>query len=226
MPRDLTPEIITSIRQLVAVQLWQLGAVKVNLETPFRLVSGNYSPIYINCRQLISAPAFADLFGAASRILCEAHDIRFDVVAGGETAGIPFAAILARTFAKPMAYVRKATKEHGLGSLVEGVFSQDARVLLVEDLITDAGSKLHFIEGIKRAGGTVPGVLVIFDRQQGGYELLASMNIRLLSITDMETALNVAQAVGLLGVSELASVNKYLQSPGDWHTERNLDYIK
>jgi len=222
---DLTQEILANIRRAAALQLWQLGAVKVNLDQPFKLTSGNYSPIYVNCRRLISSVAFADLFAAAARTLVESENISFDVLAGGETAGIPFAAFLARSFGKPMVYVRKAAKEHGLSSLVEGALTSGARVLLVEDLITDAGSKLHFVKGINDAGGTVVDVLVLFDRQQGGREALQEKGIRLHAVTDMSTALEAADSGGVLAAEELRVVRAYLRSPREWNRERSLAFM-
>ncbi len=221
---ELTKEILDNVRRAAALQLWGLGAVKVNLDQPFKLTSGNYSPIYLNCRQLISSVAFADLFAAAARMIVDSEKVGFDVVAGGETAGIPFAAFLARSFGKPMVYVRKATKEHGLSSLVEGVLSSGARVLLVEDLITDAGSKLHFVKGIAAAGGSVDDVLVLFDRQQGGGEALKESGIVLHAVTDMATALEAADSGGVLSAEELQAVREYLRSPRQWHELRKLAF--
>jgi orotate phosphoribosyltransferase len=221
---DLAKEILQSVRRTVALQLWQVGAVKINPSKPFKLVSGNHSPIYVNCRQLISSVPFADLFSAAARILCGELAVNFDMIAGGETAGIPFAAFLSRSFGKPMIYVRKERKDHGTASLVEGLITAGLRVLLVEDLITDAGSKIHFIEGIRSAGGTVNDVLVVFDRMQGGDRALAKMNIRLISITDMNVVLDVAESAHILNSDDLASVRVYLRSPADWHAERSLPY--
>lgn len=221
---DLTKEILDTIRRAAALQLWQLGAVKINLDQPFKLASGNYSPIYMNCRQLISSVAFADLFAAAARMIVESQKISFDVLAGGETAGIPFAAFLARSFGKPMVYVRKAAKEHGVASLVEGSLSAGARVLLVEDLITDAGSKIHFIESLTGAGGAVTDVLVVFDRLQGGGEALARSGVRLHSITDMDVALSVARDSGLLSAAQLVAVADYLKDAKAWHAARSLEY--
>lgn len=223
---DLMQEILASIRRATALQLWQLGAVKVNLEQPFKLTSGNFSPIYLNCRQLISSTSFADMFAAAARLICEAQNVRFDLLAGGETAGIPFAAFLARGFGKPMVYVRKAAKGHGVASLVEGTVHSGERVLLVEDLITDAGSKLHFISSITAAGGTVEDVLVLFDRQQGGRAALRDKGIQLHAVTDMEMALRVGGEGGAISASALAAVQKYLASPKAWHVERRLAYIE
>jgi orotate phosphoribosyltransferase len=223
---DVTKEILDSIRRTAALQLWQLGAVKVNLDRPFKLTSGNFSPIYLNCRQLISSVAFADLFAAAARIIVESEKVEFDVVAGGETAGIPFAAFLARSFGRPTVYVRKATKEHGLSSLVEGVLSSGSRVILVEDLITDAGSKLHFVNAIRAAGGVVEDVLVVFDRQQGGRLALKDKGIRLHAVTDMEMALKMASEANVISADALDAVRAYLASPKAWHAQRQLAYSK
>jgi len=219
---DLADEINSTVRRLVALQLWQLGAIKVNLAEPFRLVSGNYSPIYINCRLLISSPAFVDLFAEATRLIVEHRQVKFDVVAGGETAGIPFAAFVARAFGSPMIYVRKEVKGHGLASRIEGVLDAQARVLLVEDLITDAGSKLSFIQAIREAGAVVEDALVVFDRLQGGGEALATKGIRLHSVTDMTTALSVCQDAHYLAAPDLESVKQYLGNPQGWHEQRGL----
>ena len=189
MSTDILKELESAVRKVVALQLWQLGAIKVNLSEPFRLASGNYSPIYVNCRQLISTPAFADLFAASARIVCDRREVAFDVIAGGETAGIPFAAFLARSFGSPLVYVRKEAKSHGIASRIEGKIQSGDRVLLVEDLITDAGSKLSFVDAIQESGGAVEDVLVVFDRLQGGKEALHERGMRLHAITDIDTAI-------------------------------------
>jgi orotate phosphoribosyltransferase len=224
MSATISEQVELGLRRLVSLQLWQLGAIKVNLTDPFKLASGNYSPIYVNCRQLISAPAFADLFAAASRIVCEQRTVEFDVVAGGETAGIPFAAFLARSLGRPLIYVRKATKAYGTASRIEGSLSSNVRTLLVEDLITDAGSKLSFIKAIREAGSEVKDALVVFDRMQGGSEALDKEGIRLHALTDMDTALAVAQDVGVLSSDDLGSVQEYLGDAPAWHKARGLQY--
>lgn len=217
-------KMMEEVGRLVALHLWRLEAIKVNLEKPFRLASGNYSPIYVNCRQLISSPAFADLFAAAARMICEFNKLAFDVIAGGETAGIPFAAFLARSLGKPMIYIRKAKKDHGIASRIEGSLHSGQRVLLVEDLITDAGSKLSFIDAIKEVGGTVKDVIVIFDRLQGGEAALKSIGIDLYSITNIGTFLSIAEEHDLFSATHLAEIGKYLFDPGQWHQERSYPF--
>ncbi len=153
MSHDLTVQILPRRRQAAALVFWEAEAVRLNLQKPFELASGNRSPIYINCRQVISDRAFMALFVAAARSILERADASFDAVAGGETAGIPFAAYLAQGLDLPMLYVRKKAKGYGIASKVEGKLPPGGRILLVEDLITDGGSKLGFVDALREAGG-------------------------------------------------------------------------
>ena len=223
-PESIADPVLARLREAAALVLWELEAVKVRPADPFRLASGNSSPIYVNCRRLISEPGFMELFVAAARRLTRASDVRFDAVAGGETAGIPFAAYLASAFAQPMVYVRKKTKGYGLASRVEGHLEPGAVVLLVEDLITDGGSKLSFLDALAEAGATVSDALVVFDRQQGGAETLGARGVRLSSVTDLETLLRTGEETGLLSPEDRRSVDDYFRDPESWHRERGLDY--
>lgn len=216
--------ILLRIRETAAIFLWDYGAIKINLDEPFKLVSGNYSPIYINCRLVISNPTIMRLFTSFAQIICDRKDIRKDIVAGGETAGIPFAAYIAQSLSLPMIYVRKSKKGHGIASLVEGRISDNARVILVEDLITDGRSKLSFIDAICESGGIVKDVLVFFDRLQGGCEVLEARGIRLHSVTDMNIALTVAKDSKFVQVSHLESVQEYLENPRVWSEKHHLPF--
>ena len=100
--------------ELVAKLLWEAGAVKVNLKEPFMLVSGNCSPVYIDCRKLISDPHSMRIITTLFCDVIEQNKIRVDVVAGGESAGIPFASFLAKELGKPLVYVRKKNKSYSL----------------------------------------------------------------------------------------------------------------
>ena len=210
----------------VALQLWELEAVRVRPDEPFRLASGNHSPIYVNCRRVISEPVFMQLFCAAAVAICERREVRVDAVAGGETAGIPFAAYLAQAMTRPMAYVRKKAKGYGIGSRVEGHLEAGARVLLVEDLITDGGSKLGFLDAVAEVGAEVRDVLVLFDRQQGGADLLARRGVTLHAVADRGSTLAVGQAAGLLSADAADTVEAYFNDPQAWHRARGLEYRK
>jgi len=226
MSTELNAHIDHLTRELLALKLWHAGAVRANLTDPFKLASGNFSPVYFNCRRVISNPAFMQFFTAATMQIVGNCGIGCQAVAGGETAGIPFAAYVAQALGRPMMYVRKAVKGHGIGSLVEGGDPTGKTVLLVEDLITDAGSKKHFIDALRAVGGEVRDVLVLFDRQQGGAETLAGIGIKLHSVTDLTAALNVARNYRLLSESELVSISAYLNNPKVWHQERGLQFLE
>lgn len=212
------------IIQMASLMLWELEAIRVSLDQPFKLTSGNFSPIYINCRRIISDAASMDLVAAFAHWICQSEGIDFEMIAGGETAGIPFASFLAHRLAKPMAYVRKKARQHGTGSLVEGQVALGMKVMLVEDLITDGQSKLDFIQLLRDQGAVVEYCLVLFDRLQGGATLLQGEGVRLLSITDIDQALRFAESEGRLSPSTMAEVRAYLRDPQGWHNARGLAY--
>jgi orotate phosphoribosyltransferase len=150
--------------RLTARMLLEVKAVHFRAGEPYKLTSGLASPVYIDCRKLISYPRIrsALMDFACAKLLRDAGFEAFDTVAGGETAGIPFAAWIAERLALPMLYVRKKPKGFGRNALIEGEMAEGARVLLVEDLTTDGGSKLRFADAVRAAGGEVAHTLVIF----------------------------------------------------------------
>jgi orotate phosphoribosyltransferase len=220
MNDSISELMLTEINEITSVQLWQLGAIKINISEPFKLVSGMYSPIYINCRKVISDSLFMQLFTSFAQTICRLREIRFEVVAGSESAGIPFAAYLSHSLALPMIYVRKAVKDHGISKLVEGSFPSNAVVILIDDVITDAGTKLNACSAIRDAGGLVSDVLVIFDREQGGRQALKDNNLQLTSLTDMSTALRVGRSVGAISNQDLDSITRYLADADSWQLQR------
>jgi orotate phosphoribosyltransferase len=188
--------IVEANRELGALWLWTTKAARVNFEKPWELVDGTKSPIYIDCRRPISTPAFRSWFIGAFKalnddLLSEGNDdLIATAYAGGETAGIPYGAWLAEAESTPFVYVRKTSKEYGTEGKVEGYLDPyyDAPyLLLVEDLMTSAQSKLSFIGSLKAAypDATANVVFVLFDRLQGGAEALAKEDVRVYSLTDM-----------------------------------------
>ena len=220
----LTGPILSRLRQAVALHLWESRAIRVSADEPFRLASGNSSPIYIDCRRVVSNPSFMRLYNATAAMMLERKGARFDVVAGGETAGIPYGAYLASALSAPFIYIRKQPKAYGTGSRVEGELKPGARVLLVEDLITDGGSKLGFLDAVKEVGGEITDALVLFDRQQGGGDLLAGRNVALHSVCDRTTAFAAGHSAALLSDGERSSCDDYFRDPKAWHQLRGLSY--
>lgn len=214
------------IKNVIARILWETQAVKISVDKPFQLVSGNYSPIYINCRTLISNTAAIDLITACIHWWYLNHKINVDVIAGGETAGIPYAAFVAQRLSKPMVYVRKKPKGYGMGPLVEGSIDKGQRVLLVEDLITDGGSKEGFILGLRDAGATVEHCMVVFDRQQGGGDFLKGLGVTLHALCTMDAVLKNITESGLISEGQEKEIQQYLMDQELWHKKRGLNYKK
>ena len=142
--------------RLTAQMLWEIDAVHFMRDAPFKLASGLLSPVYIDCRKLISYPRIRSTLMdfLTVTVMRNAGFEAFDNIAGGETAGIPFAALVAERMALPMTYVRKKPKGYGRNARIEGAMSEGERVLLVEDLTTDGGSKLSFVDAIRETGAS------------------------------------------------------------------------
>jgi orotate phosphoribosyltransferase len=200
--------------------LLEIGAVGCNLERPFIFTSGWASPVYVDCRKLISWPRERReiVHLCAEEIDKSIGRGKFDLVAGGETAGIPFAAWIADYFFVPMIYVRKKPKEFGRLAQIEGALEPGKRVILVEDLTTDAKSKVNFCQALKRAGATVEHAVVVF--YYGVYPdaeaNLSQAGVNLHALTDWQTTLEVAEAKGYFDAKQAAVVREFLRAPADW----------
>lgn len=200
--------------------LLEIGAVECNLERPFIFTSGWASPVYVDCRKLISWPRERReiVHLCAEEIDKSIGRGKFDLVAGGETAGIPFAAWIADYFFVPMIYVRKKPKEFGRLAQIEGTLEPGKRVILVEDLTTDAKSKVNFCQALKRAGATVEDTVVVF--YYGVYPdaeaNLREAGVNLHALTDWQTTLDVAEARGYFNAEQVAVVREFLRAPADW----------
>ena len=212
------------IKKIVATLLWETQAVKISVDKPFQLASCNFSPIYINCRSLISHPVAMDLICAAIHWCYVYKKLKADVIAGGETAGIPFAAYVAQRLSKPMVYVRKQPKGYGLGSSVEGSLAEGQRVFLVEDLITDGGSKEAFILGLRNAGAVVEHCLAVFDREQGGKAFLSNMGVTLHGLCNLKLAIEVGVKSQKISETSKQEVDNYLRDQKEWHAMRGLEW--
>ncbi len=189
--------------------LWETGSIKVSVDQPFQMTSGKLSPFYVDCRILISYPFHRDVITAYAYWVYEENHIEADYIAGGETAGIPFAAWLAEKMKKPFVYVRKKPKGHGLTSQIEGKIEKGKIILLYEDLITDGKSKINFISGIKNAGCIVKDCLVILDRQEGGEQILQKEGVRLYTLVSMDDCLEVGLKNNFITSKEVNIINEY-----------------
>jgi orotate phosphoribosyltransferase len=206
--------------RLTAGMLIEIGAIDFNATKPFTHASGKQAPTYVDCRKLISYPRIrATLMDfMAVSIMREAGFEAFDNIAGGETAGIPFAALVAERLALPMTYVRKKPKGYGRNARIEGVMTEGQRVLLVEDLTTDGGSKLSFVDAIRETGANCSATAVIFYYGifEGVEKTLADHGVQLIHLCTWWDVLSEAKARGAYDAGTLAAVEAYLTDPAGW----------
>ncbi len=212
-----------TMAELLARMLWEIKAVHFRPEEPYKLASGMASPVYIDCRKLLSYPRIrsAVMDFAAATITRDAGFEQFDVVAGGETAGIPFAALLADRLALPMVYVRKKPKGHGRNAQIEGEMPEGARVLVIEDLTTAGGSMFTFIDAIRAAGGVVDHGMAlffygIFPEAEARF---ANGKVKLHHVSTWRQVLAVARSQKLFDEATLGSVEAFLNAPLLWSSE-------
>jgi len=204
--------------------LLEIGAITFNAETPFTHASGKQAPTYVDCRKLISFPRIRSTLMdfLTVTIMREAGFEAFDNIAGGETAGIPFAALVAERMALPMTYVRKKPKGYGKNARIEGVMTEGQRVLLVEDLTTDGGSKLSFVDAIRETGATCSATAVIFYYGifEGVEKSLSDHGVQLLHLCTWWDVLEEAKKRKAYDSATLDEVEAYLRDPAGWSAAR------
>ncbi len=203
-----------------AKMLLEIGAVDVRPEKPFVLTSGLASPVYVDCRKVISYPRVRNTLMdfSVSILLREVGFQGLDAVAGGETAGIPFAAWIADKMELPMQYVRKKPKGFGRAAQVEGDIRDGQRVLLVEDLATNGGSKIRFCDALRSAGAVVSDAIVIFfyDIFPEARRELRENGLRLHALATWRDVLAECRRNAVFDAGRLSEVEAFLDDPFLW----------
>lgn len=222
IPSSFPPK--EEIARLTAGMLIEIGAIHFNAREPFTHASGKKAPTYIDCRKLISFPRIRSTLMdfLAVTIMREGGFEAYDNIAGGETAGIPFAALISERLALPMTYVRKKPKGYGRNARIEGAMSEGQRALLVEDLTTDGGSKLSFVEAIRDTGASCDATAVIFfyGIHKGVEQTLADHGVSLMYLCTWWDVLAEAKRRDAFDAETLSEVEAYLNDPNGW-SERN-----
>ena len=208
------------IAETTAKMLLEINAVHFSADKPFTFTSGIASPVYIDCRKIISYPRIREMITnfSVSVILSEVGLEQFDAIVGGETAGIPFAAWIAAEMGLPMQYVRKKPKGFGRDAQIEGTITDNQRVLLVEDLTTDGGSKINFCNALRKAGAKADHTIVVFyyDIFEQTREKLTADGIKLHSLATWWDVLAVCKAENHFDTHTLGQVEAFLNAPLEW----------
>lgn len=195
-------------------------SVLLNAKEPFTYTSGRKGPAYADCRRLISFPKEREtLMGFAAEILEQEIGIKnIDYIAGGETAGIPYAAFISQQMKKPMLYIRKKPKGFGRMSQIEGYLEEgNKKIVLVEDVQNFGTSVKIFIDAIRSAGAAIDHLLVIFSHgHESSKRNMQDMGVNLHALCTWRDVLDVARAEQYFNEETLASVEDFLKDPEGW----------
>ncbi|PZQ48700.1 MAG: orotate phosphoribosyltransferase [Micavibrio aeruginosavorus] len=202
--------------------LLETKAVMVNIDEPFTYTSGKRGPVYVDCRRLISFPeARSQLMDFGAQIL---KKLDVDYVAGGETAGIPYAAFIAERLNKPMLYIRKKPKGFGRMSQIEGFMEgENPHVALIEDVQNFGVSVKVFVDALRVAGARIEHLFVIFHYgHESSQQNMRDMGIHLHALTSWKDILRVARAEKYFDEETASSVEEFLANADQWAADRGF----
>lgn len=204
------------IEKQIAKDLLSIQAVFFRPNEPFTWASGIKSPVYCDNRLTLTAPAVRNDVENALAETIRAQYPDCEVLMGTSTAGIAHAAITAHIMGLPMGYVRSGHKDHGRGNQIEGKLEKGQKVVVVEDLISTAGSVLEVVEVLREAGAEVLGIVSIFTYgMKKGIERLAAANVKNVSLTNFDVIAEVAAETGYIASEDVAKLKRFRDNPSD-----------
>lgn len=204
------------MEQKIAKALLEIGAVFLRPDEPFTWASGIKSPIYCDNRLILTAPDVRDEVEKALVQTIKTHYADVEVLMGTATAGIAHAAIAASIMGLPMGYVRGGSKDHGRQNRIEGRLQAGQKVVVVEDLISTAGSSIEAVEALREAGADVLGIASIFTYgMQRGVDNLAKAGIKNVSLSNFDVLIRVAASCGYIKDSDVERLLRFRNNPSD-----------
>lgn len=211
------------MEQKIAKALLEIGAVFLRPDEPFTWASGIKSPIYCDNRLILTAPDVRDEVENALAQTIKTHYADVEVLMGTATAGIAHAAIAASIMGLPMGYVRGGSKDHGRQNRIEGRLQAGQKVVVVEDLISTAGSSIEAVEALREAGADVLGIASIFTYgMQRGVDNLAKAGVKNVSLSNFDVLIRVAASYGYIKDSDVERLLRFRNNPSDesWAAHR------
>lgn len=207
---------MNSYSEKAAKILLSIHAVSLNPKKPFKYSSGIFSPVYTDCRLLMSHPKerneIRDFYIKAIK-----QAGTFDVIAGTATAGIPHAAWIADKLNLPMIYVRGKAKDHGKGNQIEGKLKKAQKVAVIEDLISTGESSAETVRAIRKAGGNSSYIfsIITYGMKKSAMNF-KSNKIKLISLTDFTTVVKVAEQIGYIKAKDKSIILQWAKDPASW----------
>ena len=210
-----------NIEQTVARDLLSIQAVFFRPEQPFTWASGIKSPVYCDNRLILTAPAVRSRVEQAIADTVKKEYPDCQVLMGTSTAGIAHAAIAGHILGLPMGYVRSGAKDHGRNNQIEGRLEKGQKVVVIEDLISTAGSVLEVVDVLRQAGAQVLGVVSIFTYgMQEGLDRLAQANVKNVSLTNFDAVAQAAAEENYIKPEDVQRLIAFRNNPSDesWMT--------
>lgn len=200
----------------IASRLLDIQAVFLRPEQPFTWASGIKSPIYCDNRLILTSPEVRKVVEEAIADAVKTYYPDAEVLMGTSTAGIAHAAIAAWLLDMPMGYVRSGNKDHGRGNRIEGRLEPGQKVVVIEDLISTAGSCIEVVEALREAGADVLGVVSIFTYgMQKGLDRLVAANVANHSLSNFNALLEAAVETGRIKAEDVERLKKFMADPSD-----------
>ena len=207
---------MNTVARTIAHYLLSIRAVFLRPEEPFTWASGIKSPIYCDNRLTLTAPAVRTHVEEGLKEIILREYPGCDALMGTSTAGIAHAAITAHLMGLPMGYVRSGAKDHGRQNQIEGRLLPSQKVVVVEDLISTAGSSLETVEVLRQAGAEVLGIVSIFTYgMKKGLVRLEENNVKNVSLCDLDTLVEVAAETGYIKAEDRLKILQFRDDPSD-----------
>lgn len=207
---------MTDIQKAVAQSLLKIKAVFLSPKEPFTWASGIKSPIYCDNRLILSDPEARKVVENAIATTVKNEYPEAEALMGTSTAGIAHAAIAAWILDKPMGYVRGSAKDHGRNNRIEGKLEPGTKVVVIEDLISTAGSCIDVVDALREAGAEVLGVVSIFTYgMQKGLDRLAAANVKNISLSNLDALLEVAVEENYVDAKAAEAIKTFRNNPSD-----------
>ncbi len=204
------------MKKMIAKDLLAIQAVFLRPEEPFTWASGIKSPVYCDNRLTLTSVEVRNHVENGLAQLIKEHYPETEVLMGTSTAGIAHAAITAHLLDLPMGYVRSGAKDHGRNNQIEGRLVPGQKVVVVEDLISTAGSVLEVVEVLRNAGAEVLGVVSIFTYgMKKGLERMAAAQVKSISLTDFDCVVETAAETGYIDAADIERLKAFRDNPSD-----------
>lgn len=204
------------MKEKIAQSLLSIGAVFLRPNEPFTWASGIKSPIYCDNRLTLTSPTIRTIIETGLMNTIKENYPDCEIIMGTSTAGIAHAAIVGHMMNLPMGYVRGSSKDHGRNNQIEGKLLPNQKVVVIEDLISTAGSCIDVVNVLREAGANVLGVASIFTYgMQKATDNLKKHNVKNISLCDLDTLVEVAEKIKYIKEEDKSKIIGFRNNPSD-----------